>query len=404
MAPERCACFARDDSRTSSYNPPVSALSSLPPPELTEMQLRVLELIARDSGLDPTLAELCLAAERLVPGSKVGVTVLDRAGVTFQQCVMPAAPAFAAAIAGATVGLPHVGTCAAAVYEGRAVSSDDVTTDERFSPIWRQLNTDHGVRRIRSWPAFDRDRRAIGSFFMGFASAEPRPWPEDVAATGSRLAGLAIEREHARERDRMLVREAQHRLRNLFASVMSIASQTADSEHDIGGFMAAFEGRVRALSAAHDLLTADKPAELAGLVRAVVEPFAPADAIDIVGEPFQLAAPSIVPFSLVLHELATNAAKYGALSRPGGKVRIAWRTYRDDAGRHRFKLDWQERGGPPVTPPRRSGTGTLLVTHAFEDIEGRAQLDHHVDGVRYEVDAPITGRLGRLLDERAAAD
>jgi two-component sensor histidine kinase len=337
-----------------------------------------------------------------VPGSKAGVTVLDRTGVTFQQCVMPAAPGFAAAIPGVAVGLPHVGTCAAAVYDGQAVSSDDVATDERFSPVWRQLNTDHGVRRIRSWPALDGDGRAVGSFFMGFSASEPMPWPEDAAAVGARLAGLAIERHLSRERDQMLIRESQHRLRNLFASVMSIASQTADSERDIGAYMAAFEGRVRTLAAAHDLLTADKPTDLAELVRAVVGPFGRADALDIAGAPFQLAAPSIVPFSLVLHELATNAAKYGALSRPEGKARISWKTYRDEAGRHRFKLKWQERGGPTVAPPRRRGTGTLLVTQAFEDIEGRARLDHHADGVFYKVDAPMTGRLGRPLDDQAA--
>ena len=125
----------------------------------------------------------------------------------------------------------------------------------------------------------------------------------------------------------------QHRLKNLFASVLSIAAQTSQGGQTSAEFMKAFEGRVLALAAAHDLLSQDESADLAELTRRIVGPFAGADAIEIAGKPFKVAPSSVVPFSLVLHELATNAAKYGALSNAQGRARISWKYYRAEKRR-----------------------------------------------------------------------
>ena len=114
---------------------------------LLERQVDVLEMIARDAPLDDVLEKICRIAEAFAPGSMAGVTVLDRGGMTFEHCVMPSAPSFAAGIPGVEVGPPHAGTCAAAVFGGAPVSSSDVENDERFDPLWRRLNTDHGVSR-----------------------------------------------------------------------------------------------------------------------------------------------------------------------------------------------------------------------------------------------------------------
>jgi two-component sensor histidine kinase len=337
---------------------------------LLSAQVRILESIARDSDLEATLAEICRVAEAMVPGGQAGIAILDRSGRTFERCVMPSMPTLAATIAG-------------------------VASDERFDAAWRRLNRDHDIRRIQSRPVVAADSRPLASFFIGFAGDEIAGWPEEVAAAAARLAGIAIERHLARERDRLVVRETQHRVKNLFASVLSLATQTARNQESVEAFLSAFESRVLALAGANDLLSADEPADLDALVRRVVEPFASAAAVEVRGGPsFKVAEAAIVPFSLVLHELATNAAKYGALSRPGGMARIGWKAYRDEAGDRRFRFKWEESGGPQVTPPKRRGFGTFLVDRAFSDVEGNSRLTHAPDGVRYRFDAPMTSRLG----------
>ena len=365
---------------------------------LLARQVDVLELIARDSALDAVLEKVCRMAEELVPGSLAGVTILDRAGMTLERCVMPSSPSFAAGIAGIEVGPPHAGTCAAAIYSGVPVSSADVESDDRFDPVWRRLNAEHGVRCIKSWPVRAAEGRALGSFFIAFTGEAPAPWPEEIETVGARLAGFAIERHVAAERNRLIVGELQHRLKNLFAAVLSIAAQTSHNGPTAAEFMTAFEGRVLALASAHDLLSQEEPADLAELAHRIVGPFAGADAVEIAGKPFKVAPSSVVPFSLVLHELATNAAKYGALSHAKGKARISWKSYRGESGERRFKFKWEESGGPSVTPPQRSGFGTLLMNRAFADVEGLSRLTHAPEGLRYRVDAPMSGRLGRLHD------
>jgi two-component sensor histidine kinase len=363
---------------------------------LLERQVDVLEMIARDAALDAVLEKICRLAEAFVPGSMAGVTILDRGGMTFEHCVMPSAPTFAAGIPGVEVGPPHAGTCAAAVFGGAPVTSSDVENDERFDPLWRKLNTDHGVRAIRSRPVCSADGRALGSFFMAFRDGEPEPWPEEIEAIGARLSGLALERHRATERQTLIVGEMQHRLKNLFAAVLSIAAQTSHSGVTTGEFLKAFEGRVLALANAHDLGTRDESADLADLTRRIVAPFAGAESVEITGQPFKVAPSAVVPFSLVLHELATNAAKYGALSSNEGRARVSWKSYRGENGERRFKFKWEETGGPRVSPPLRSGFGTLLMKRAFADVEGQSRLVHAPEGLRFRIDAPMSGRLGRL--------
>jgi two-component sensor histidine kinase len=369
---------------------------SLPTSKLLERQVDVLEMIARDAPLDDVLEKVCRLAEAFAPGSMAGVTILDRGGMTFERCVMPSAPTFAAGIPGAEVGPPHPGTCAAAVSVGEPIASDNVERDERFDPLWRKLNTDHDVRAIRSRPVCSADGRALGSFFIAYTDGAPDRWPEEIEAIGARLSGLALDRHRATERQKLIVDEMQHRLKNLFAAVLSIASQTSHGGVTTVEFLKAFEGRVLALANAHDLLTRDESADLAELTRRIVAPFAGDESVEITGQPFKVAPSAVVPFSLVLHELATNAAKYGALSSSEGRARVSWKSYRGENGERRFKFKWEEIGGPRVTPPLRSGFGTLLMKRAFADVEGQSRLVHAPEGLRFRIDAPMSGRLGRL--------
>jgi two-component sensor histidine kinase len=241
----------------------------------------------------------------------------------------------------------------------------------------------------------------LGSFFIAFTTETPSPWPEEIEATCARLAGFALERHRAAERNRLIVSEMQHRLKILFASVLSIAAQTSQSGQTSAEFMKAFEGRVLALAAAHDLLSKDDAADLADLAHRIVAPFAGAGAIEITGKPFKVAPSSVVPFSLVLHELATNAAKSAPYRTRRARRASRGSTTAPKAASGDSSSRGKKSGGPSVTPPRRSGFGTILMKRAFADVEGQSRLTHAPEGLRYKVDAPVSGRLGRLQEGAA---
>jgi two-component sensor histidine kinase len=148
-----------------------------------------------------------------------------------------------------------------------------------------------------------------------------------------------------------------------------------------------------ALARTHDLLFEShwRGAELRSLA-AALQPFggARAEAIEIDGAPVALSARQALSLSLVLHELATNAAKYGALSVPHGRVRLSWEVEPADRGR-RVRLRWQEHGGPPVTAPEAAGFGTQLIRRAFGyELDGTADLTFESEGLRLEATFPLS--------------
>src|SRR3546814_136923 len=124
-----------------------------------------------------------------------------------------------------------------------------------------------------------------------------------------------------------------------------------------------FQGRLSALSTAHNILVRDRwsPASLTQIVRDVVKPHSGADErVRIEGPDVTIPPKTAITLALAVHELCTNAAKYGALSTPGGEVHIGWDVMRED-GQVRLRMKWVERGGPPVTPPARRGFGTRMI-------------------------------------------
>ena len=182
------------------------------------------------------------------------------------------------------------------------------------------------------------------------------------------------ERKQFEERQLLMNRELAHRVKNSLAVIQAMARHTLRSSPTPQAFTTAFEGRLQAMSTSHNLLTAShwEGAELSELIREQLAP-------SIVGENrLTLSGPSVklppgiaTSLGLVLHELSTNAAKYGALSVPSGKVQISWMM--EGAGKNRqLRLDWRETGGPKVIPPREKGFGSTLieysgkVTQAFE--------------------------------------
>lgn len=218
-----------------------------------------------------------------------------------------------------------------------------------------------------------------------------------VASSIEELAELAIsfdemarERRHAEQQQRILVRELHHRIKNCFAAVRSIATQTLSHAEDAESFQLAFDGRLAALSRASTLLAAgnSQAADLRDLVEATLEPFRTDDNLRLRGPQVTLPSDMALTLGLVLHELATNAAKYGAFSVPEGRVEVSWAV--PDGEVTRLCLDWAEHGGPPVQEPTRRGFGRSLVERSVAyELDGSAELTFAPEGVRCHVEVPL---------------
>jgi PAS domain S-box-containing protein len=209
----------------------------------------------------------------------------------------------------------------------------------------------------------------------------------------SKIARDITERRVAEGRQRLLLRELDHRVKNTLALVQSMARQTAARAGSVDGFLAAFEGRMRALAAAHELLAATSwaGARLTDLVARALGPHAVDGQIAIAVGDASVPASLTQDLSLALHELATNAAKYGALSVPGGRVTIEDGVTVGAEGRE-LRLAWRETGGPPVEPPTSRGFGTLLLTQAVAyGHDGRVELDWRREGLVCTIRIPTGG-------------
>jgi two-component sensor histidine kinase len=204
----------------------------------------------------------------------------------------------------------------------------------------------------------------------------------------TRVVGVlddVTEQRAAERRQRMLINELNHRVKNTLATVQSIAAQTLRSAPDLGAARDSFEARLVALAAAHDLLTLQNwhGARLADVAATAMAPFETAQRsrISRTGPAVWLTAQRALALSLALHELATNAAKYGALSTPGGHVAMRWRL----AGKA-LTLTWTEEGGPPVAPPTRAGFGTRLLHRGLaHELHGEVVVTFDPEGVRCEI-------------------
>jgi two-component system, chemotaxis family, CheB/CheR fusion protein len=165
-------------------------------------------------------------------------------------------------------------------------------------------------------------------------------------------------------RQKLLLSELVHRVKNTLAVVQSLAHQTARATDSLDDFMGRFDGRLTALAAAHGLLVQSEwtGADFASLARTQLEPYISEnpDRLRMEGEPIALPADMATPFGLVLHELATNASKYGSLVDAKGTVHLSWRLESRN-GERLMKVTWREKDGPPIKTPKRKGFGSVLI-------------------------------------------
>jgi len=268
---------------------------------------------------------------------------------------------------------------------GEPLVIHDVLDDPRTArdlPRWRQAR----IRSLVNIPIQERGR-TVALFLVH--DDRPRAWDAETVGflrdVADRLtAGVA--RLKAEADQRLLNQELSHRMKNLLAMVQAIAAQTLKgiSDHDA---VAAFRGRLLALAHAHDTLlqTSWAASPLGAVVEGVLARSSRMDRIDVSGPPVILGPRATLSLSLLLHELATNAAKYGALSAEDGRVAVAWRV---DPPTGELVLTWEESGGPPVAEPARQGFGSRLIRAGLTGT-GRVLLRYPSRGFSAELRAHL---------------
>lgn len=210
----------------------------------------------------------------------------------------------------------------------------------------------------------------------------------------------------------LLLNELNHRIKNTLATVQSIAEQTLRSASVEPAVRDNLTGRLIALSNAHNVLVQESwaGAELAEVVDQAIAAYrSDGSRFAIDGPPVRLSPVLAVSISLALHELATNALKYGGLSLPEGRISVSWTDAHDGAGRRFLTLLWKEAGGPTVSPPTRLGFGARLMARVFAESGGSARLDYDPAGLLCVINLPLSSRaempiLGIPQDPRVRRD
>lgn len=268
---------------------------------------------------------------------------------------------------------------------------DDAGAKEKFhpddlAPMWARMakalapagdgryEVEYRVKQLDgSW----RWLSALGLVEFEGHGAARRP----VAIAGASRDLTEIKR--AERMQQLLVNELNHRVKNTLATVQSLAFLTLQDATDVKSARHALDARIFSLARAHDILTERNwsGADLADVVARALAPFAVAQ-ITCEGPSVEISPKLALALTLALHELATNAVKHGALSRPQGRIAVRWAAHDDEVA-----LTWCESGGPAVVPPTRRGFGSTLLEQALAG--GSARLDFASDGVRYSLTAPL---------------
>ena len=313
----------------------------------------------------------------LVPGD---AELLLRAGVGWQPGL---------------VGTAHESTGSRRSLGGYALASGgpvivtDLKSETRFEPP--ALLRDHGINSGVSVPIAGRDGRAYG--VLGAHTARRRRFGGyDVAflTAIANIAAGAIQRRQSDQRHELMIRELRHRSGNLFAQLLALFSQTARSSRSVSDLVTKYEARVLALAGAHRLITEAgwRSTSLAELLRVLLAPYL--DRVTLAGPDVFLEPDPSFALSSAVHELATNAGKYGSLSDPAGRLEVSWVVDRTKQGLT-LELDWKERGGPQPKRVRRPGFGSRLIGMVIErQLNGEVHRSLRPEGLDARLVVPLT--------------
>ena len=252
----------------------------------------------------------------------------------------------------------------------RVAKALDPLGDGRYDVEYRVRQVDGTWRWLSAWGLVEFDGEG--------------PDRKPVAITGA--SRDLTERKEAEAFQRLLLNELKHRVKNTLATIQAITTQTLATAPDLPSAREALEQRIVSMARAHDLLI-DRSWSNAGLEEVVaraLQAFCPAQ-LSISGDDLEISPRQTLALSMALHELATNATKYGALSRAGGRVSVRWEKDGD-----KLRLDWEESGGPAVSPPAHKGFGSRLIERLLaSELGGEVKLDYDPDGVRCAITAQL---------------
>ena len=222
---------------------------------------------------------------------------------------------------------------------------------------------------------------------------QSQPWTESDREIAEAARGAAVEvvlrhnelmaeeRSKAEVRQRMLNEELNHRVKNILAVIRSLVGHPPVEGRTLSDYVASLKGRIQALAFAHDqVVRSDGGGLLADLINAELSPYrGQSRTITVAGPRIWLDSRAFSVMALVLHEMATNAAKYGALSRPAGNLDVTWTLTADGD----CTIEWVESGGPAVSPPSRQGLGSVLIDRSIPyDLGGKSSIDYAPEGIR----------------------
>jgi two-component sensor histidine kinase len=222
-------------------------------------------------------------------------------------------------------------------------------------------------------------------------------WIRPLAGEAGRPVGLVVsavdvtDRFEGEQTQRLLMRELDHRMKNTLQVVQAVIRRTARTQRSIPQFETALLGRVGAMSRAHDLLAQERwiGADIATVVRQEAAIFDAGSAIRLGGPPVRLNPRAALSIALAIHELGTNAAKYGALSVSAGMASAGWSIDRD-ASEPCLVLRWEESGGPPVAAPQARGFGSMLIERSIAyELDGKATIDYREAGLTCTIAIPL---------------
>jgi two-component sensor histidine kinase len=235
------------------------------------------------------------------------------------------------------------------------------------------------------------------------------PFPTPLTDETGKLLGAVnmlvdiTERKRAEDQQALLIRELHHRVQNMLATVQAIMGSTARASTTIQEFQEAFTGRIVSLSKTHTVLAANASQKLS-LRELLCNELDPYD--DDTGKRVVLAGPEVylessvaIPLGMAIHELTTNAVKYGALSVMGGSVEVKWSMLEEGGPVPAFRVAWVERNGPKVEPPTHRGFGSQLLQRVLtHQIGAEANLDYLEDGLRAHIRVPLPSMPVHPLD------
>ena len=223
----------------------------------------------------------------------------------------------------------------------------------------------------------------------------------NAAGRLTRLKGLTLditERKRAEEHQDRLTAELDHRIKNVLARVAVVAKQTREGSSTMEQFVKALEGRIQSMAAAHSLLSLSRwhGVGLADLVRDQLAPYATGANVTVSGPNIMLSVAATQALAMVLHELVTNAAKYGALSSPNGRVSVSWDKSSGERAAETVTIAWREIGGAAVVSPTQFGFGTSLIRELIpHELGGSVELGFGPQGVDCLIEIPVEPEPGR---------